>query len=222
MRLLAIDTSGPLCSAALLLDGDLTERVQLAPRRHAELILPMMDALLHEAGAALADLDALAYGHGPGSFTGVRIAAAVVQGAAFGAGLPVIGISTLAALAQGAWRLHGVRQVLCAQDARMGEVYWGAYQLDEHDIMRSWDRDRVGAPDRVQRPDGEEVWAGAGSGWQVHAELLAAAVGAVRPLPLEHCHARDVAALAAEGGGVSAQNALPVYLRERVAEPPRH
>jgi tRNA threonylcarbamoyladenosine biosynthesis protein TsaB len=224
MKLLAIDTSAALCSAALLDDDQLTQRSQLAPRRHAELILPMMDELLHEAGLVLAELDALAYGHGPGSFTGVRIAAAVTQGAAFGADLPVIGISTLAGLAQGVWRRQRAPRVLCALDARMGEVYWGAYAADDLGLMRGFGRDRVTAPTQVRLPDGGS-WVGAGSGWAAYADLLGDAVGTMPRAPQMHCDAHDIAVLAAdaykEGSTCAAQDALPVYLRDRVAEPPR-
>jgi len=226
MKLLAIDTSGPLCSAALLIDGQVTQRAELAPRRHAELILPMMDSLLEEAGLELTDLAALAYGQGPGSFTGVRIAAAVVQGAAFGADRSVVGVSTLAALAQGAWRVHDLRKVICAQDARMGEVYWGAYALDDHGIMRVCGAgDQLDAPDRLQLPDWEGGWVGVGSAWAVYRDALSAGLGSPEHIELEYCEARDVAVLAAttlmEQGGHPAEQALPVYLRDRVAERPR-
>jgi tRNA threonylcarbamoyl adenosine modification protein YeaZ len=129
LKILALDTSGECCSAALLIDDRLAQRNLHAPRRHADLILGMLDDLLQSAGLRLTELDAIAYGCGPGSFTGVRIAAAVAQGIAFGAGLPVIPISTLAATALAASRQSGCRRIACALDARMGEVYWGCYRL---------------------------------------------------------------------------------------------
>ena len=122
MKLLAIDTSEDACSAALCVGDEILERFEIAPRRHTELILPMMDGLLKEAGLSLRGLDALAFARGPGSFTGVRIATAIVQGVALGAGLAVVPVSSLQALAQGARRVHGAGQVLSALDARMREV----------------------------------------------------------------------------------------------------
>ena len=130
MKILAIDTATDACSVALHLDGDYREIHELAPRRHAEILLPRIRTLLSEAALSLRDLDALAFGRGPGAFTGVRIATGVIQGLAFGADLPVVPISSLHALAQGAWRERGEGNVLAAFDARMGEVYWGAYRLD--------------------------------------------------------------------------------------------
>ena len=133
-KLLAIDTSTEACSAALGIGGDVRERYEFAPRQHAELILPMVDALLAEGQIKLKDLDGLAFGRGPGAFTGVRIATGVIQGLAFGAGLPVVPVSSLAALAQGAAPGHS--SIMSAFDARMGEVYWGAFAVDKQGLVR--------------------------------------------------------------------------------------
>lgn len=222
MKLLAVDTSGSACSAALLCDGAIAQRLEDAPRRHAELILSMMDALLREQGLAVAHLDALAFGQGPGSFTGLRIAAAVIQGAAFAADLPVVGVSTLAALAQGCRRTHGAARVACAFDARMGEVYWGAYQEDGAGLMRPLSDDRVCMPGDVTVPDTQGDWFGAGSGWALYREpLLRGVGGAVTDTDTEAvCQARDILPLAADayrrGQAVCASRALPVYLRNQV------
>jgi len=221
MKLLAIDTSEDACSAALLIDGVVTERFELAPRRHTELILPMMDDLLVDAGLGLADLEALAFARGPGSFTGVRIAASIIQGTALGAGLPVVPVSSLQALAQGAHREYGAACALSALDARMHEVYWGAYRIDSRGIMRPLVDERVCAPAQVPVPDGEG-WTAVGSAWQTYGEALASrcvldgtAQGGAR------VHAQDVAVIAAamftEGLAVTAEQALPVYLRNEVA-----
>jgi tRNA threonylcarbamoyladenosine biosynthesis protein TsaB len=221
MKLLAIDTATEACSAALLIDGDIRERSVLAPREHARLILPMIESLLDEADLPLASLDALAFGRGPGSFTGLRIAAGVVQGLALGAALPVVAVSDLAALAAGAMRRHGWPAVLAALDARMGEVYWAGYLRDEAGLPVAATGEAVSPPLAV-RADPERDWCGAGPGWAAHGPTLAAALG--RDVPRDGgClpQASEVARLAARdfarGAAVAADQALPVYLRDRVA-----
>ena len=221
MKLLAIDTTEDACSAALLLDDALRERYEIAPRRHSELILPMMDGLLAEAGLPLAALDALAFARGPGAFTGLRVAASIVQGAALGADLPVVAVSSLQALAQGANRVHAADAVLAAFDARMGEVYWGAFRADAAGLMRPVVDETVAAAQAVPLP-GVAGWYAAGSGWRAYAAELAQRLGAMPPAdPEAMVHARDVAALAAalfdEGAAVPAEQAVPVYLRDQVA-----
>lgn len=221
LRLLAIDTTEEACSAALLIDGSVTQRFERAPRRHSELILPMMEGLLAEAGLGLSDLDALGYARGPGSFTGVRIAASVVQGVAFGTGLPVVPVSSLQALAQGAFLSRHAAAVLSALDARMGEVYWGAYRPDAAGIMRPMIDESIGPPAELPLPEGAD-WLGVGSGWTTYGDELAGRF-AVPPAydGSAAVHARDVVVLAAalyrEGLAVSAERALPVYLRNEVA-----
>ena len=221
MKLLAIDTGEDACSAALMLDDSVVERFELAPRRHSELILPMMDGLLAEAGLRLADLDALAFARGPGSFTGVRIAASVVQGAALGAGLPVVPVSSLQALAQGMRREQQAVAVLAALDARMHEVYWGAYRVDARGIMRAVIDEMVCVPQQAVVPEGRD-WTGAGSGWGSYAGVLGARCAMdMRVDTGALVHAQDVALLArslfGEGAAVAAEQALPVYLRDEVA-----
>jgi tRNA threonylcarbamoyladenosine biosynthesis protein TsaB len=222
VKLLAIDTTEEACSAALYLDGEVRARYELAPRRHSVLILPMMDELLAEAGLRLMQLDGLAFGRGPGSFTGVRIAAAVIQGAAFGADLPVAPVSTLRAVAQRARREAGAARVLASFDARMGEIYWGPCVADESGLMQSVDAERVLPPSAVPLPDAGE-WIGAGSGWATYARALGDRLAGrvVQCLPDLQVHAQDVAvlgaAMLAAGQGVAAEQALPVYLRDEVA-----
>jgi tRNA threonylcarbamoyladenosine biosynthesis protein TsaB len=221
MKLLAIDTSGEACSAALLVDKAVDQRLSRTPRRHGELILGMMDALLAQAGLRLADLDALAFGCGPGSFTGVRIATAVVQGAAFGADLPVAAVSTLAALAQGQLRADSCMRCLPAFDARMGEIYWGCYSADAAGLMHAVVAERVAAPEAVDVPEGAD-WQGAGSGWSAYGDVLRTRLGArltgVDPEAI--CQAQDIAVLAAAdvaaGRLLAPERALPVYLRDKV------
>jgi tRNA threonylcarbamoyladenosine biosynthesis protein TsaB len=221
VRLLAIDTTEAACSAALLVDGEVYERFEVAPRRHSALVLPMKDELLREGGLALNDLDALAFARGPGSFTGVRIAASIIQGAAFGAGRRVLPVSSLQALAQGAARTSGAQAILVALDARMQEVYWGAYRGFAGRPVEAIGEERVCAPNAVPIPEPGD-WHGAGSGWLAHGEALMARCGnPAKVYADQQIHAKDVAVLAAHhfaaGQSVSAEDALPVYLRNQVA-----
>lgn len=222
MKILAIDTSEDACSVALLIDEAVDSRHELAPRRHSELVLPMMDGLLAEAGLSLVQLDALAFGRGPGSFTGIRIAAAVTQGAAFAADLPVVPVSTLLALAEGARREYGAGRVLAALDARMSEVYWAACSLGPQGTMTLMGPERLSAPQGVTvEIDGD--WMGVGSAWGPYAEPLRVATGSgLAGIGAEaRVQAQDVAVLAAaaveRGETVGAERALPVYLRDEVA-----
>lgn len=222
MKILAIDTSTEVCSAALMLDGEPRERHAMASREHGRLILPMVEELLAEAELRLAQLDALAYGRGPGGFTGVRIAAAVIQGLALGTDLPVVPVSSLAALAQGAHREKNAARVLAAIDARMGEVYWGAYAADAEGLMVPQGDETVCVPQSVPLP-AEGPWFGAGSAWAVHAEPLRARLSdALLTFEAERYPlAQDVARLGVagyrRGHAVGPEQALPVYLREEVA-----
>jgi len=223
IKILAIDSTEATCSAALLADGEIHSHFEWAPREHSERLLPMMQSLLSEAGYTLKSLDTLAFGRGPGSFTGLRIAAGVIQGAALGAELPVVPVSTLRALAQGAYRLHDAVQVLSALDARMQEVYWGAFTLDDENCMRASIHERVCAPAFVP-PVGEGEWCGAGSGWQAYPQVLSdhAAVPVSQILPNLQVDAQDIACLAAAdfiaGKAIDPEYAIPVYLRDNVAK----
>jgi tRNA threonylcarbamoyladenosine biosynthesis protein TsaB len=221
MKLLAIDTAAEACSAALLLDGELRERFTVQPRRHGALILEMMDTLLMEAGLRPADLDGLAFGRGPGAFTGVRIAVGVAQGVAFGAELPLVPVSTLAALAQGEFHRSGARRLLPAFDARMDELYWGVYEIGAAGLAVPRIPEQVASADRVPLPE-DGGWLGLGSGWAAQGERLAARLGPrlAGSDPACCCHAADIARLGAaalrQGGGVTPAAGLPVYLRDRV------
>ena len=225
MKLLALDTATEACSAALLIDGDVRERFEVAPRAHARLLLPMLEDLLAEAGLKPAALDAVAFGRGPGSFTGVRIAASVAQGIAFAADLPVVPISTLAALAWQAVCARDSCRVFAAIDARMGEIYCAAYQGSTRGGLVALTDEQVTAAATVCVPAGEE-WCGVGSGWAVYADVLCPHFGTsllsidATALP----RASVVAALAAHefarGHAVAADQALPVYLRNQVVQRP--
>ena len=221
MKLLAIDTSGDVCSASLLVGAEIEQQLERAPRRHGELLLSMIEELLAHAGVGVTQLDALAFGCGPGSFTGLRIATSVVQGVAFGADLPAVPVSTLAALAQGHHRSSGATRVLAAFDARMGELYWGAYLLGDGDLMRPAAAEEVASPVDVTLPE-DSGWSGIGSGWDSYGDVLRGRLGSrlTWVVPDAYCESRDVAILAAAelsaGRSVAAERALPIYLRERV------
>jgi len=218
MKLLAFETATEGCSVALWLDGEVRERFELAPRRHAELSLPWAGELLAEAGIAKSQLDAIAVGRGPGAFTGVRLAIAIGQGIALALDRPVVPVSTLAALAMQAPGPH----VIAAIDARMSEVYSGAFQLRDGDAF-ALDAEIVSGPDLVQLPPDIARWHGVGTGF-------AACDGALRERSPERWlaidanalpRAGDVARLAAHafarGEAVAPERVEPAYLRNHVA-----
>ncbi len=219
MKLLALDTASQACSVALAVGEEVIERIETRPRMHAATILPMVEACLAEAGLVLAGLDGIAFGRGPGSFTGLRIAASVTQGLAFGADLPVAPVSSLAAAAAAAGRVHGWAEVLVANDARMGEVYTGAYRAGEEGLVAAVAADALAAPEALALP-GNGDWKGVGTAFAVWPELagrlcLSATDPALEPTARDHLALG--AELLARGGGVPAWEALPVYLREKVA-----
>lgn len=220
MNILAIETSTEACSAALLVNGEINERFETAPRGHGDLILQMVDGLLADAGLKPQQLSAIAFGRGPGAFTGVRIATSVVQGIALGADLPVVAVSTLAALAQGGYRQHQSPMMLCAMDARMSEIYWGTYLMESGlAVVQGQECVCPAASAPAVSGDG---WQGIGSGWHVYGEQLTEHYGTQVSLcdPAALPRAWDVALLAERdyrnGMAVSAELALPVYLRDNV------
>ncbi|WP_455374734.1 tRNA (adenosine(37)-N6)-threonylcarbamoyltransferase complex dimerization subunit type 1 TsaB [Kaarinaea lacus] len=224
MKLLAIETATEACSAALLIDGDILQRYEIAPREHARRILVMVDELMAEAQLNPTQLDAIAFGRGPGSFIGVRIAAGITQGIAYSADLPVAPVSTLAALAQGS----EFDQVLVAIDARMDEIYWGQFERPsgQHTVVAT-DEESLIRPDQLVLSTLPQTkpWYGIGTGWQAYREQLMARLPQVKLLddPL-YPAAKSVAELAVPafeaGNMVSAEQAVPVYLRDKVAEKP--
>lgn len=217
MRILALETATEACSAALYLDGEILNRFEVAPRQHTQLILPMLRELLMEAGlTSLEVLDALAFGRGPGAFTCLRIAAGVVQGLALGANLPVIPVSTLAALALEVFDDSDAEYALAALDARMGEVYWGVYRRGCCPVVP----ESIIAPQSVVYAE-EVKGIGIGPGWEVYGEALRHRLGEDRLLevwPKRVPRASAVARLAAEvfarGETVAPEEALPIYLRD--------
>jgi len=221
MKLLALETAFEPCSVALWQDGECLERYALEPRGHAGLVLPWVDELLAESGLALQSLDAVAFSRGPGSFTSLRIGISAVQGLAWGAGLPVVPVSSLRATAQ-AVATQGVRKAIVAMDARMGEVFAGAFAL-ENGIMAAAGDERVCAPEDVTAPD-TPGWAGVGNGFTRYEALeeLAPGLGSLHADTWPR--ASIVATLAADwlasNEGLPAEAAQPVYLRDKVAEKP--
>lgn len=221
MKLLAIETSTESCSVALLCGDKIFERSELAPRRHAELVLPMADAVLEEAGLQRKQLDGIAVGRGPGAFTGVRLGVSVAQGLAFALDLPVAPVSSLAALAMQA--PNNGAAILALIDARMGEIYAGAFRHEANGLVIAIDDERVCPPQNLAWPSAP-AWNVIGSGWGACGEVLAPRF---TPPPRwadapHYPQARDVARLAAPilaaGQGVAAHKALPVYLRNHVAK----
>lgn len=220
--ILALDTSTPACSVALNIDGVVLEDFRMAPRQHNDLILPMVEQVLQQSGLALSDLDAIAFGRGPGSFTGLRISAGVVQGLAYGADLPVIPVSTLAAQALEGFQKTGKNHWLSALDARMGEIYVAGYhvnKVDGHYLVDCLFDERVAKPDALVAFD--ECYQGVGSGW-LYDEILSALL----PQKPEHilldiapraaCIAQLAQELLSQGKTVSAYDAMPTYLRDEI------
>jgi tRNA threonylcarbamoyladenosine biosynthesis protein TsaB len=221
MKILALDTTQEYCSVALMIDDRIIYREELTPRTHTNLILPQVESVLDEADTPLRQLDAIAFGRGPGSFTGLRIAAGVAQGLALGADLPVIAVSSLAAMAQGVYReQHDAMHICAAFDARIGEIYWGCYQLTGG-IMSPVTEEAVDTPEDLYLP-GSNQWLAIGAGWaaypvlqQLHHQRLAGLIIDSAPL------ARDIIPIATSmlknGEAVDAAQAIPVYLRQKVA-----
>jgi len=224
MNILAVDTAGKTVGVALLQDDRLLYECYLdAGMTHSETLMPLIDNCLKLCGMGCKDIDLYGVNAGPGSFTGVRIGIGIAQGLALGAELPMIGVSTLMTMAQGAWRKNGATRVLAAIDARMGEVYWAEYQRDENGIWHGEETEAVLKPElvheRMQQLSGE--WVTVGTGWQAWPDLgkesgLVLLDGEVL-LPA----AEDILPIAcqmfAEGKTVAVEHAEPVYLRNNVA-----
>ncbi|PKQ77817.1 tRNA (adenosine(37)-N6)-threonylcarbamoyltransferase complex dimerization subunit type 1 TsaB [Aeromonas sobria] len=221
MKILAVDTATEACSAALLVGDTLFSRWEEAPRDHTRKILPMVQAVLEDAGITLSDLDAIAFGRGPGSFTGVRIGISVAQGLAFGVGVPLIGISTLAAMAQGAYRLDGAEQVLTAIDARMNEVYFGRYELIDGRMQLVGD-EVVSDPEALVDARGKQAGpvTCVGTGFETYGETLSGLADELAVSQVRFPAAEDMLPLARAawlaGEAVPVEQATPVYLRDKV------
>ena len=232
MNYLALDASTEACSVALEVNGKVFSRYELCPQSHSLHLLPMIDAVLNEANIKLAELDGLIFGQGPGSFTGVRIGVGVAQGLAFSANLPVVGVSSLQAMAQLAYIEHGEKQVIAAIDARMSEVYNGYYTLDEHDVMQAHQAEAVTPPEKLAAHLSSVVttpFYAVGTGWDAYSEKLSENLGeqllALRTneaspeilFPTAEAMLAIGKVKLAQGQGVSAEEAQPVYVRDTVS-----
>lgn len=224
---LVIDASTEACSVALQYQENVTSLYELCPQSHSLRLLPMIDELLKTADCTLDKLDGIIFGQGPGSFTGVRIGIGVTQGLAFSANLPVVGVSTLQAMAQHAFIEHGETRVISAIDARMSEVYTGYFELDNN-IMQEKTTERVLAPNLVKQHyidtvklDLANLPYGVGTGWEAYKEELSELkVNAGEPEIL-FPHAQAMLTIGqwtfAENKGVEAEHAQPVYVRDTVS-----
>jgi len=225
MKILAIDTVTEMCSAALLIDGEIHFREELAPQQHTRLILRMIDELIAESGIQFSDLDAIGFSRGPASFTGLRICASVTQGLALAHDLPVIPISSLAILGQGALRLDQQTRVMACIDARKDEVYCACFE-ESAGIMQAIGEEQVESPTRVTTPM-DINWHGVGSGFLTYADELNdnSSVNVTTTVAERYPLARDILPIAQsllnEQKTVDASLALPVYLRDNIAKPPK-
>lgn len=223
LKILAIDTSLNGCSVALMMENKIYEHYQLAPKQQASLILSMIKSLLTEKNLPLKNLDLLTFACGPGSFTGTRIAAGVIQGLAIGANLPAIPVSTLQIMAQKCWREYSANHVMVCLDARMQEIYWGVYQLNDQQIMQSVIPDTLCFPadlPEIFHYQNQNDYFAIGTGWDLYPELLQKQLS-YKPnniLPNFQPSAQDIIPLAAhkflQEKNFVPENAVPVYLRD--------
>jgi len=217
MKILAVETSTEYCSVALWHDGTVSERSELVGQKHSEVLMPMLDAVLQDTGYRIQDMDGIAFGKGPGSFTGVRIACGVAQGLALGTNVEVVGVCTLQALAQAC----GKEKVIAALDARMNELYLAAYEK-QNDLWVTVVEPCLCKLDGAPELPGEG-WFGAGSGFALNNAELAARYSAqmtgvdAKAMPQAGAVAQLAAIEFAAGRAVDAALALPLYLRDKVA-----
>jgi tRNA threonylcarbamoyladenosine biosynthesis protein TsaB len=218
MKLLAFDTSSSACSVAIQ-NGARTEVLHhIAPMQQAKLILPMIHQILDSASLTLGALDAIIYGCGPGSFTGVRIATSVAQGLSFAADKPVIPVSSMAAIAQSAFQEHQCTKQMVAIDARMGQVYWALYKTSQNDNVELIGQEIVCHPNELSMPE-DHGWSAIGDGWDTYKQSLEIRLGH-KPKIIYQSQLPSALALLhlgrakfQRGEWVTASKAVPVYLR---------
>ena len=223
MKLLAIDTSSDACSVAVQVGEDILEKHVIEPREHTKILVPMIEQLLQDAGVALSGLDAVILGNGPGSFIGMRIETSVAQGICHGAGLQIVPVSSLAALAAEVIAKHDAEKVLVAQDARMHEVYLGRFHADAERLPAADDEEVICQIGPLMVPPGNYLAAGAG--WLKYPELLAQngnPITAIADLvyPRAHYLLQLGARSKLAGRAVPPGAVVPAYIRSKVAEIP--
>ena len=222
MNILALDTSTETCSVALWTHEVLYTECVLAPKAHAQLILPQVKRLLSEANIALTQLNLITFGQGPGSFTGLRIAASITQGLSYAHNIPVLPISSLRALAQGAFRKQGYSKVYAVMDARMQEVYWGGFELRDG-IMMCMREEQLNTPESIEVPE-EKGWHMAGAWGQCDFAILTKRLGCVLEKESSDLvpEAQDLVPLARYEYGLghvfSYEQAVPRYLRNTIVK----
>jgi len=228
VKLLALDTSSIACSVALQLDETVIERYEEQPREHTRILIPMIQSVVDEAGTTLSELDAIVLGNGPGSFIGMRIAASVAQGLAFGSGLKIVAVSSMAAVAAQVFEEDDVAEVVVAQDAHMQEVYLGIYRRDDDGRPTEVIAEQLhGLGVISQCSDSDEKFrVAAGFGWQRYPELLVANqnffTSVADVLYPRACHLLPLGSAGFElGRAVDPQDVDPAYLRQKVAEVPK-
>ena len=223
MKLLAIETSSDACSVAVQVGGEIFEKHVVEPRAHTKVLVPMIEALLQDAGVALPDLDAVVLGNGPGSFIGMRIGASVAQGICHGLGLRIVPISSLAAIAAEVIEEHGADKVLVAQDARMREVYLGRFHADAGGLPVADDDEVICGIGPLNVPTGDYVAAGAG--WTKYPDLLAQnskLIAATTEVifPRARYLLQPGSSSMQAGRAVAPAKLAPAYIRSKVAERP--
>ena len=223
MKFLAIDTSSNACSVAVQFGNDIIEKHVVEPRAHTRILLPMISAVLEEAAVTVADLDALVLGNGPGSFIGMRIGASVAQGLAYGAGINIVPVSSLAAIAAEVIATAAADKVLVAQDARMNEIYLGRFSAGPNDLPIVETSEQICKAGKIKGLD--STYVAAGGGWKRYSALTQLNQERIRVrADIDHPRARYLLGLGLQAyqneQSVAPESLVPAYLRNKVAEVP--
>lgn len=227
MNLLALDTSSDACSVALQVGDDIFEQHVIKPKEHTKILIPMIRSLLQDAAIELKDLEAIVLGNGPGSFIGMRIAASVAQGLAYGSGLKILPISSMAAVAAEVIETHSASEVIVAQDARMNEAYLGIYRINDAGLPVAVTEEALQPIEKIEglaEIISSELIA-AGQAWQKYPALLELNRAEIsRLLEVYFPKARYLLGLAVQawqaGKAIEPEKLTPAYIRMKVAEPP--